>query len=63
MTTDIGCHIGGICANQIWYADDMVLLAFSAKALQGVLNVCSEYAEGCDIVFNLVKTVCHAFRP
>ena len=31
--TKIGCHIGGECVRYISYADDMVLLAPSAKAL------------------------------
>ena len=61
--TKIGFHIGCECVNHISYADDMVLLAPSAKALQTLLNVCSGYAGDYDIIFNPLKTVCMVFCP
>ena len=38
----LGCHFAGVCVNHVSYADDMVLLAPSAKALQALLNICSD---------------------
>ena len=46
----IGCHIAGECINHVAYADDMVLLAPSAKALQSLINICVEYASDHDII-------------
>ena len=61
--TNVGCHISGVCVNHISYADDMVVLAPSAKALQTLLNVCSDFATLNDIAYNPTKTVCMIFRP
>ena len=36
----IGCHIASDCVSHITYADDMVLLASSIKALQTLSNIC-----------------------
>ena len=61
--SNLGCHVAGVCVNHISYADDMVLLAPSAKALQALLNICSDFANLNDIVYNSTKTVCMTFRP
>ena len=38
MSTKIGCNIGGLFTNIFAYADDMVLLAPSWRALQYLIN-------------------------
>jgi len=55
------CHIGRIACNNIWYADDLCLLAPSIAALQKLINFCYDYAEAHNIAFNASKTVCMRF--
>ena len=45
----VGCYI---------YTDDITLLAPSHDALNNMLDVCREYAEAYDILFNATKTKC-----
>ncbi|KAG0712737.1 hypothetical protein GWK47_017775 [Chionoecetes opilio] len=56
--TGIGCHIHDGCINSLSYADDMVLLAPTADALQDLINVCQVYAAKHKIVYNTTKTEC-----
>ena len=50
--TKVGCVLGKIIVNHLAYADDLVILSPSAKGLQQLLNICSEYGEEHDIMFN-----------
>ena len=50
--SNVGCFIGTWCFGALAYADDIVLLAPSARAMRLMLKICDEYAEGFDIVFN-----------
>lgn len=59
----IGCHIAGECVNHVAYADDMVLLSPSWKALQLLIEICCEFASKNDIIYNDSKTKCMAFWP
>ena len=52
------CIVNGVPVNHIMYADDVVLLAPSAHALQLFLNQCDSYASGHGIVYNMKRTVC-----
>ena len=47
----------------IIYADDTVIIAPSAHALQTLLAHCDNYAINCDIIYNSKKTVCMCIRP
>lgn len=58
----IGCNINGVCLNHFIYADDMCLVAPSARALQTLLNICVKYASCHDIVYNTKKSVCMFFK-
>ena len=58
-----GCYIGGACVNSLSYADDMVILAPTLSSMQKLLNICHEYAEPHDIIYNTLKTVCMLVRP
>ena len=40
----VGCHIAGTPTNNLLYADDLVLLAPCASALNELLSVCYEFA-------------------
>ncbi|KAK2717321.1 hypothetical protein QYM36_006190 [Artemia franciscana] len=59
--TWIGCFIGGVIFNSLSYADDLVILAPTAAALNHVLSICDEYASANNIVFSTAKTQCMAF--
>ena len=56
--TPIGCSIGGVMVNHIMYADDLVIISPSAKGLQRLLDICADYSQSHDILFNDSKTVC-----
>ena len=59
----VGCVVGDVLLNHLAYADDMVLLAPSATALQRLLSICGEYGLQHDIVYNTQKTVCMICWP
>ena len=59
----IGCHIDGTCFNHLAYADDLALLAPSAKALNKLLSLCEEFAEEHYVIFSPTKTVCMVVHP
>ena len=42
----------------IMYADDLVIISPSAKGLQRLLDICADYGQSHDILFNYGKTVC-----
>ena len=54
----VGCYVNNNIVNHIMYADDMCLLAPSAKALQILIDECTRYAIQHDIVYNTKKSVC-----
>ncbi len=59
----VGCMFNGFLYNHLLYADDMVLLAPSIRALQTLIAKCSEFANDHSILYNTKKTVCMCFRP
>ncbi|CAG9133706.1 unnamed protein product [Plutella xylostella] len=60
--TGIGCHVGGVCVNNLSYADDMVLLSPSIKALRRLLAICARYAEDHGLKYNEKKTEMMVFK-
>ena len=52
-----GCYIGDVKLNHLMYADDVVVLAPSAKALQALLDVCSDFGIRHDVCYNETKSV------
>ena len=63
QATGVGCYVGGVWANSLSYADDMVLLAPTVTALQTLFEVCHTYAGPHGIVYNTMKTVCMLAQP
>ena len=61
--TGVGCLAGVQLINHLSYADDMVLLAPSKRALQMLLDVCSNYAIVFDIIYNTEKSFCMVCWP
>ena len=60
---NVGCYIGEQSVNSLSYADDVLLIAPTITALQKLVNVCNDYAEPHDIVYNTSKTVCMLVNP
>ena len=60
--THIGCTIGKIIVNHLYYADDLILFCPSHKGLQQLLNICNEIGLKLDIKFNETKTECIVFK-
>ena len=58
-----GCFIEHQCINNVIYVDNICLLAPSALGLQKLLDVCSNFSQCNDIVYNFLKSVYIAFRP
>ena len=59
----IGCHINDTCVNHLFYADDSVIMAPSASALQKLLNLCEDFASTQELSFNVKKTFCMCIKP
>ncbi len=51
-----GCACTGQTINHLMYADDLVVVAPSAKGLQNLLNTCSIFGENHDILYNCKKS-------
>lgn len=52
-----GLSYGSGMINNIMFADDLVLLSPSVKGLQDLINICHEYGNDFDIVYNEKKSV------
>jgi hypothetical protein len=63
VQSNIGCNIGGTFYNILAYADDIVLMAPSWRALQSLINLLSRCALQISMSCNAVKTVCMIFNP
>ena len=63
IKSKIGCMLGEVCYNHIFYAYDLCLLAPCAIALQKLLDICHEYGVEHDVIYNPLKSVCIVFKP
>ena len=61
--TNVGCTSGDIVVNNLLYADDMCLMAPSAKGLQMLIDVCVKQANLLDLKYNTKKTFCMCIQP
>ena len=62
--SNIGGNFGsGQLVNHISYADDMCLLSFSTAGMQKLFNICDQYSNDHDLIFNSKKTMCMCFTP
>ena len=41
----LGCHVGGLFAGAVGYADDLLLLAPSRSGMERLLKICEVYAK------------------
>ncbi|XP_046975980.1 uncharacterized protein LOC124542091 [Vanessa cardui] len=60
--SSVGCHIDGVCVNNISYADDMVLLSPSIGAIRQLLKMCELYAEAHGLKYNAKKSEVLVFK-
>ena len=51
-----GCHIGNVFLGSLAYADDLVLLSPTKKALHKLINICSAFAKEYNVLFNPSKS-------
>lgn len=58
----VGCHIDGVCVNNLCYADDMTLLSASICDLRRLIRICEEYAHGHGLKYNVRKSQCMVFK-
>lgn len=58
----IGCHIGHLFAAVLAYADDVLLLAPTARAMRTMLAICDRFATEFNVTFNANKSKCIMFK-
>ena len=56
-----GCIMRGPYVGCVLYADDIMLLSGSLIKLQKMLDICKQFAEDHDFIFNSKKSCCFAF--
>ena len=54
--SNIGCHVGGTCMNNLSYADDQVLITPDAKSMNHLLKICQDFASEHYITYSATKT-------
>ena len=59
----VGCIINEVIINHLMYADDLVLIAPSIRAMQILLNYCDSFARDHDVIYSTRKTVCMFLIP
>ena len=62
-SSNTGCKLQGMTMNHLMYADDMTLIAPSAKGLESLLHTCENYTIKHEIIFNSVKSMCMCVTP
>ncbi|XP_061729061.1 uncharacterized protein LOC133533986 [Cydia pomonella] len=58
----VGCHIDGVCVNNISYADDMVLLGPSINSIRKLVQKCESYAAQHGLRYNSSKSEMVLFK-
>ena len=58
QNSGLGCHIENLFAGAIAYADDLIILSASVRHQQLILDLCVDFGQEYDIVFNCDKSQC-----
>ena len=48
----VGCHIGGVFAGAVGYADDLLLMSPSRSSMELMLKICEKYASDTNLQFS-----------
>lgn len=59
----VGCYIGEMFLGALAYADDLVLMAPTPRAMRTMLKLCDDFANRYDIIFNANKSKCLYVAP
>jgi len=59
----LGCYVGDLWVAALAYADDVVLLAPTVRAMTALLDICDDFASEYDVVFNAAKSKCLIMKP
>ena len=59
----VGYYIGHVFVGSLAYADDIVLLAPTARAMRILLSLCDEFVSEFNVLFNANKSKCLHIRP
>jgi hypothetical protein len=57
-----GCFVGHLYVAAVAYADDVVLLAPTVRAMRHLLSVCDDFASKFDVAFNASKSKLLLFK-
>ena len=57
----VGCFIDNRFAASLAYADDIILLAPSARAMRRMLSICNNFGDQYNVIFNNTKSKCITF--
>ncbi|XP_048002070.1 uncharacterized protein LOC125238707 [Leguminivora glycinivorella] len=60
--TPVGCRVDDVSVNNISYADDMVLLTPSVRAMRKLLGICEEYVGKHGLLYNAKKSEYMVFK-
>ncbi len=63
QSTRLGCNLNGTQINHLLYADDTVLIASTPSALQGLINICIDFAACNEITYNAKKSRVLCMQP
>ena len=63
MQSNVGCHVADRCINSLSYADDMVIAAPNARALNILLGICKKFASEHFITYSIEKTEAMLIKP
>lgn len=58
-----GCYMGKCFVGALAYADDLVLLAPSARAMRSLLSICDDFGSQFNVIFNASKSKCMIIQP
>ena len=59
----VGCYIGHVFVGALAYANDIVLLAPTVRAMRKLLSLCDEFASGFNVLFNAKMSKCLYIQP
>ena len=59
----VGCHVAGMCVNNLSYVDDQVLITPDAKSINALLAICQDFAQENYVRYSITKTEAMLILP